>query len=261
MIDTHIQLPDAEESLNFLHEALDFSGVSNVVVVQKEPCKKANQASLELAKNSEDLVAGVVTWAPLTDERTLKIQLDEDRRKMHVCGYVADIHREDTVQWRDNEDIHHGVGLIAHSGKPLDLLIKPSQLRNIISFIDAHPDLPIILDHCFGEAAEDTPAWRRLLKEVGRRPHVSYRLSGLAPVASAETACEATESVLAAFNAALDGFGCERLLYASGWPVTPARYPIWLNTIDNLIHELSPEEQSAIYGDNAETIYSLELSN
>ncbi len=257
MIDAHIELPDGEESLNFLDEALEFSGVTGVIVVQREPNQLANQACLDLANNSDGLVSGMVAWTPLADERLLKVQLDADRREKPVCGYLADIHHKNIEQWNSDEDVHHGVGLLAQIGKPLDLLLMPSQLPAILPFLDAHADSPLVIDHCFEDPVTTESFWPQLLREIGRRPHVYYRLSGLAPVANTETAYEATESVKETFNAALEAFGPKRLLYASGWPLAQARYPVWLNTVDNLIHALSNDERAAIFGKNAEEIYVL----
>lgn len=255
MIDSHIELPDGGESLDFLDDALEFSGVSGVLAVQREPSGIANRSCLNLAAQSDGLVCGVVAWAPVADDRLLRIQLDADSREPLLRGYAIDIHDRETGAWAGDENVHHGVGLIAGSGKPLDLVLAPRQLPMMLPFLDAHPDLHVVLDHCLGEPAESGGAWQRLLRETGRRPHVSYRLSGLAGVACAETACEATERVKEAFDAALEGFGTRRLLYASGWPVTPARYPVWLNTVDNLVHTLSADERADIFGNNAAEAY------
>ncbi|MFK7910513.1 MAG: amidohydrolase [Akkermansiaceae bacterium] len=257
IIDTHVELPQGEDSLDVLDDALEFSGISSVIIVQREPSNSSNQACLNLAKKSDGLICGVVAWAPITNKQLLKAQLSTDNQENMVCGYVVDIHREEAREWSSNEDAHYGARLIHKTVKPLELILQPAQVRGVLPFLDAHPDMPIVLDHCLGEAAESNNAWRQLLREIGRRPHVFYRMSGLAPVANADTACKATESVKEVFDAALDGFGTQRLIYGSGWPVTPARYPVWLNTVDNLIHTLSPDEQADIFGGNAAGIYGV----
>ena len=50
MIDAHIELPQSEKSLGLLEDALEFSGVNEVIAVQRDACESVKQSCLKLAK-------------------------------------------------------------------------------------------------------------------------------------------------------------------------------------------------------------------
>lgn len=214
-----------------------------------------NRADLELAKESDLFILGVVTWAPLADDRLMRIQLDSDSHENLVVGYLADVRDKHPGEWVKNQDVAYGIELITEKYKPLDLLLTAGQAPLLLPFIDAHPGLRIVLDHSSASAVPMDENWARTLREIGRRPHVSYRLSGLASGLTGDSAYELTESTKHIFEAALDAFGTGRLLYGSGWPTNQNSYPVWLNAVDNLLAHLSADERAAIYGNNAEAIY------
>jgi|GEM_PF-5143660 L-fuconolactonase len=257
MIDAHIELPQSEKSLGLLEDALEFSGVNEVIAVQRDACESVKQSCLKLAKQSDGLVRGVITHAPLSDTRKLRIQLDADRRESLIVGYVADFSDTHGIEDSNDQEVTHGVGLIEQSGKPLDVLLAPDQMRDIIPFLDAHPGLNMVLDHCVGSAISMDEEWQRALREIGRRPHVYYRLSGLATGVMGDTAYQITEATQAAFDSALSAFGPQRLLFGSNWPRNTIAYPVWLNTIDNLVTHLSEDERDSIYTSNAQEIYQI----
>ncbi|HCL97634.1 MAG TPA: hypothetical protein DHW77_07720 [Verrucomicrobiales bacterium] len=257
MIDAHVELSGSEDSLSQLEDALEFSGVTQVIVVQRSFCKSAMQSHLKLAKESEGLVRGVITAAPLSNTRKLRIQIDADRRENRIVGYLADFSDIHGIEHNNNQEVTHGVGLIEQSGKPLDVLLSPDQMRDIIPFLDAHPSLNIVLDHSMGDAISMDKEWQRVLREVGRRPHVYYRLCGLATGVTGETTYQITEATQVAFDSALSAFGPQRLLFGSNWPRNTIAYPVWLNTVDNLVTHLSEDERDSIYTSNAQEIYQI----
>ncbi|HCI91255.1 MAG TPA: amidohydrolase, partial [Verrucomicrobiales bacterium] len=60
-----------------------------------------------------------------------------------------------------------------------------------------------------------------------------------------------------AFDSALSAFGPQRLLFGSNWPRNTIAYPVWLNTVDNLVTHLSEDERDSIYTSNAQEIYQI----
>lgn len=259
MIDAHIQLTTSESPLESLEDALEYSGVSGVIAIQRKASGLENAACLDFAKASQGLVCGMVAWAPLNDEHLLKVQLDVNSREDLVVGYLTDLQDLDINDWLTDHDVTHGINLIAQHNMPLDVILSVEQMPDIIPFLDAHPNLHIVLDHCVETTPHTNGDWERLLREIGRRPHVFYRLSGLAMGSHSDSAYQLTESLKTRFNAALEGFGSERLLYGSNWPDNQTPYPVWLNTVDNLIAHLSEDERLAIYENNAKTIYNISM--
>ena len=257
MIDAHVELSGNEDSLSQLEDALEFSGVNQVIFLQRSFCKSAMQSHLKLAKESDGLIQGVIASAPLFDTRKLRIQLDVESPENMIVGYLADFSDTHGIEDSNDQEVTHGVGLIEQSGKPLDVLLAPDQMRDIIPFLDAHPGLNMVLDHCVGSAISMDEEWQRALREIGRRPHVYYRLSGLATGVTGDTAYQITEATQAAFDSALSAFGPQRLLFGSNWPRNTIAYPVWLNTIDNLVTHLSEDERDSIYTSNAQEVYQI----
>ena len=61
------------------------------------------------------------------------------------------------------------------------------------------------------------------------------------------------------FDTVLKAFGPERLMYGSDWPVCKINtsYPVWLNTVDDLIISLSEDEKDAIRQGTAIDFYQI----
>jgi len=258
MIDAHVRLTNIDSFQTSLSEALEFSGVSGVIALQSENDNEARNTSLNLAKGSGGLLCGIVTAVPLTNEKQMKVRIDTDSRESLIFGYLADVQKLDITTWINDEDVNYGLELLAEKNTTLDLLTNTEQVRNLLPLLDAHPSLPIMLDHCSGIELEASDAWKRTLREIGRRPHVYYRLSGLTAGLKGDSAYEITESVKPFFDNALEAFGAERVLYGSGWPNLNAPYPAWLNTVDNLVNKLSTDEQAYIYSANAQEFYGID---
>lgn len=257
MIDAHIELKTDEDILDSLDETLEFTGMTSVIGLQTTPGELANQACTDLAKKSDGLISGIVAWAPFTDAKKMRIQLNNDSRESMIVGYLADVRNGDAGVWVADEDVSYNMYILAEKYTPLDVTFRTDQLVQLIPFLDAHPDLPIVIDHCAGNALEANDVWTRTIREMGRRPHVYYRLSGLATGLGAGSAYELNAQAKPCFDVALESFGTKRLMYGSGWPSAAATYPAWLNAVDSLISELTEDEKSAIYSQNAQVFYGL----
>lgn len=257
IIDTHVELKSGENTLAELKDALEFSGVSEVLVLQNEKTNKANRTCVDLAKNSDGLISGVITWAPFADEKKMRIQLNADLRESMIVGYLADLRHTDINTWISDEDVAYGVNLISQHNQPLDLILTNNQIPHLLPFLDAHPDLTIILDSCIGAPLQGDASWKRTMRELGRRPQVYYRLSSLATGIHASSAYELTEHIKPYFDILLTACGAKRILYGSGWPACTSSYPVWLNTVDSLVNKLTDEEKLAIYETNAQAVYDI----
>lgn len=259
MIDAHVEINHAA-AIHALEDALEFSGVSRVLSVQREAGENVKKEMLMRALESGELIQGVIAQAPLDNDREMRILLDSDSREPLVCGYVTDISKLDAGAWSDDADIVHGAKLLENGGHTLDIIHAAEQLPKLLAFIDAHPSLTIVLDSCVANAqSQGDDAWLRQLREIGRRPHVHFRMSSLAPHAKSDQASVIRESIQKYFDTALHAFQPQRILYASGWShqdFNPT-YPAWINAVDDLIDHLSVEEKDAIRWENAEKVYQL----
>jgi len=91
---------------------------------------------------------------------------------------------------------------------------------------------------------------------------VSCKLSGLlgeAPPAASRSVAEGVDALRPVWDALLQWFGPERLMWGSDWPVLTlvADYARWVAVCDSLIGELSPPDQARVWQGNAQRFYGL----
>lgn len=240
-------------------DELEFSGVDQVVSVQARQTDRENHFLIEQAKKSDDLVAGIVGWAPL-DSPDLRLFLDQYIHEPLLKGIREIMSGTPDEQFLDNADFDCGIQELTLRGLTYDLLITHDQLPATIALVDRHPNQHFVLDH-FGKpeikASEFPKTWARNIRELARRPHVYCKLSGL----STEVKDPTWDSRLLQpyFDTVLKAFGPERIMYGSDWPVCKlnSTYPTWLNAVDDLIVNLSADEKSAIRTDTAVHFYKL----
>lgn len=244
-----------------LENDLDLCGVDQVISVQARCSEEENQFLLDQAKNSDDLVAAIVGWAPLTSD-TLRLFLDQYIHEPLIKGFREIIQGTPDEQFLDNPDFDHGIRELTHRDYAYDLLISHDQLPAAIAFADKHPNQRMVLNHCGKppiQANEFPKTWARNIRELARRPHVYCKLSGLTTEIQDQEKSWQTDLIRPYFNTILNAFGPQRLMFGSDWPVSMLNttYPAWLNAVDDLILPLSTDEKSAIQQDTATLFYQL----
>ncbi|MCP5534993.1 MAG: amidohydrolase family protein [Akkermansiaceae bacterium] len=238
---------------------LEFSGIDQVVSIQARRTDRENRYLIEQAKKSDDLVAGVVGWAPL-DSSELRVFLDQYIHEPLLKGIREMISGTRNEQFLDNPDFDYGVHELTRQDLAFDLFVSEDQLPAAIAFADRHPDQRMVLNHCgcptIRPGSFPTP-WARHIRELARRPHVYCKLSGL----TTQVASGPWDSGVFRpyFDVILNAFGAERLMYGSNWPVCKLNttYPAWLNIVDDLIYALSGNEKEAIQRETAIGFYKL----
>jgi L-fuconolactonase len=155
-------------------------------------------------------------------------------------------------------DFVAGVRALADYGLSFDLCLKHPQLGATIGLADACPNVPMLLDHIAkpGIAAGLMQPWADQMRELARRANVVCKLSGVAT----EAAAGWTPADLRPYmEVALEAFGPARLMFGGDWPVSTLAitYPQWVALVDDLIRDLSEDEQRQIYRDTARAFYRL----
>lgn len=248
-----------------LEHDLDMAGVDHVVSIQARCSDQENRFLLDQAKKSDGLVAAIVGWAPLTSD-TLRVFLDQYIHDSLFKGVREIIQGTPDEQFLDNADFDHGIRELTHRGLSFDLLVNHHQLPAAIAFADKHPNQPMVLNHggkppvCQqGLTHPDTQTWARNIRELARRPHIYCKLSGLTTEIQDHESRYDNNLLLPYADTLVNAFQPERIMFGSDWPVAllNTTYPAWLNTVDNFIHSLSRDEQSAIRHNTATHFYKL----
>jgi len=244
-----------------LEDALDLSGVDQVISVQARCTEEENQFLIDQAKNSNDLVAAIVGWAPLTSD-SLRLFLDQYIHEPLIKGFREIIQGTADEVFLDNPDFDHGLRELTHRDYAFDLLVSHDQLPAAIAFADKHPNQRMVLNHCGKppiRANKFPETWARNIRELARRPHIYCKLSGLTTEIQDQKKEWQTDLIRPYFDTILNAFGPQRIMFGSDWPVSLLKnsYPTWLNAVDDLILPLSTTEKSAIQSETATQFYNL----
>jgi predicted TIM-barrel fold metal-dependent hydrolase len=156
------------------------------------------------------------------------------------------------AQWRE------GFALLAKYGLSFDLQLYASQMAVAAELADAHPDIPLIVNHAGMPTDRDEAglrSWREGLTTLAQRPNVSCKISGLAMVDRAWTTTSLKPFVLQV----IETFGVERCMFASNFPVEKVHgsFGAFYAAYDAITASFSHDEREALFAGTARRIYRL----
>jgi L-fuconolactonase len=273
-VDAHLHLWDLDRSayawltpeLGPLHrtytageagEELAACGIAAAVLVQAEDSERDTELMLQVA-GREEWVVGVVGWVRLDDPRTAAAQLDRWQDSPAFRGVRHLLHDDPREGLLAAPAVRSTLGLLAERDLAFD--VPDAWPRHLAATAELARDLPglrIVLDH-LGKPPYGTPewdGWLAALTAVAAQPGTVAKVSGLQPRGLPFTAAV----LRPAWEAALELFGPDRLIWGSDWPMTvPAGgYAAAWEVFGSLIGELSPAEQDAVLAGTAERTYRL----
>ncbi|WP_417731458.1 amidohydrolase family protein [Rosistilla oblonga] len=241
-----------------LQTELTGAGIDAAVAVQAQQTVAETQWLIEQAEQNRSIV-GVVGWVPLADDG---VDSELDRLHQHevlkgIRHVVQDEPQDDFIL---GDAFNRGVAKLQGFGLVYDILIYGKHLGPTIEFVDRHPSQPFVLDHIAkptirGEQFDKD--WATQLRELGRRRNVVCKFSGVATEVRDEGA--AIETIRPYWDAALEAFGPNRLMFGSDWPVCLLKisYRQWVDMVTELASGLTAAEQKQFWGLTAATTYGL----
>ncbi len=226
------------------------------IAVQARQFVRETDFLLDLAAR-DSFIAGVIGWAPLCDadvERYLEQYADHER----IVGFRHVVHDEPDDQFILRPDFNAGIEALGRYPFCYDILIFERHVPQAISFVDRHPNIPMVVDHIakpvIRREAFDK-AWAANIRDLARREQVSCKLSGMVTEVRDP---EWDEALLRPyFETVLEAFGPDRLMFGSDWPVCTIRstHTAWVETVLSLTASLSNSERKSIMGGTAERVY------
>jgi L-fuconolactonase len=241
-----------------LRPLLATASVEATVLVQAAPTLAETRFLLDVARNSEGLVRGVVGWADLgaADAVQTLETLAGDPLLKSVRPMLQDLADPD---WIARPHVQPALAALPQLGLQFDALVKPRELTALLRVLERHPDLGVVIDHCAKPdiAGHGWQPWADDLAALARHTRAHCKLSGLVTEAGADRSVEALRRYT---DHVLQCFGPERLLWGSDWPVVTlaATYEEWVGASDRLLADLSRADQDRILGANARRFYGLE---
>ena len=235
---------------------LDGAGIDGVVAVQAAPTLAETRFLLDLAKR-EPRIRGVVGWvdmaAPDAPERIAELAADPLLKSIRPM--LQDLPADD---WVLDPALGPAFATLVRYGLRFDALVKPRHLPHLLTLIERHPDLALVVDHGAKPdiAGGALASWRAALAPIAAAPHVHCKLSGLLTEAAPEAG---PETIRPYARVLFDLFGADRLMFGSDWPVVTLRrsYAAWHGMAEILADGLGEHERAALFGGTAARFYGL----
>jgi L-fuconolactonase len=245
---------------------LQVHDVSCTVLVQAAPTEEETDFLLCLADQC-DWIGGVVGWIDLSDasrQGTLQRWAAQAKFK-GVRPMLQDIEDANWIAHAPHEAM---VRTLAELGLRLDALVKPANLQALLRFVDRWPQLHLAIDHAAkpplreGWKSSWVIPWRSAMRELAAHPQVYCKFSALlteADPASVRDAPLAAHTIRPVWEALLEDFGAQRLLWGSDWPVLTLAGPYgrWVEACAALVGTLPPAGQADVWHGNAARFYGL----
>lgn len=236
------------------------ASVMGTIVVETERTIEGTVWLSQIAA-SDDLICGVVGWAPLTDP-AIESHLERVASLAKMKAIRHPIHDEPDDQFVLRDDFNHGVAALKQLNLGYDILIFEKHLPQTIQFVDRHPDQVFILDHIGKPRIRDRAfsPWKENIRELARRPNVYCKISGLVTEADWNTWSDAY--LYPYVEIVLEAFTPKRTMFGSDWPVVTlaSSYRRWIDTVRSAIAQLSTTERERILSGTAIEAYCLEVT-
>lgn len=238
---------------------LDEVGVAGTVIVQATHDRAETEWYLSLT-HQYDFLKGVVGWVDLT-AYDVDEQLNVLKEQGPLCGIRHQVHDEVDPRWLLQGKVLRGLRLLARQELAYDLLLRPVHLPHLPELFGEVPGMRWVIDHIAKPEikAGKLQPWRDDMQRVARYPNVYCKVSGM--ITEADHRHWTVEDIRPYFEAVLEMFGPNRLLFGSDWPVCTlaGSYKQVHDLLSALISGLSETEQEAIWSKTALEVYKLQL--
>jgi predicted TIM-barrel fold metal-dependent hydrolase len=201
-----------------LLQAAQGLGVSGTVAVEASPWLEDNQWLLNLAKDSALIVGVVGHLEPGGAVFQGHLQRFSKNRLFRGIRVASQTIATGLPQAAFIQDMRR----LADADLELDAIGEHRLLSDLVTLSDKVPQLRIVINHLPFDPPEDVQtrnSARNALRELGRRPQVYAKVSGVLRRMNGSVPLEPNF-----YKQALDGlwgfFGADRLVYGSNWPVS-----------------------------------------
>ena len=235
-------------------------GVRATVLVQAAPTVAETGFLLATARASGGFVRGVVGWVDLAsgDAVAALTALAREPLLKSIRPMLQDL---DDPGWILRPEVQPAIAALPALGLRFDALVKPPQLPALLTLLERHPTLAVVVDHGGKPpiASGGREPWASLIAAVARHPGAHCKLSGLVTEARPDWNADTLRPWV---DHLIHRFGAERLIWGSDWPVVnlATDYVRWNAAAETLLASLPLTDRAAIFGGNAERFYGLAVA-
>jgi L-fuconolactonase len=204
----------------------------------------------------------VVGWVDLVDPAVAEVldEIGEGPGGRFLVGIRHQVHDEPDPDWLLQPAVQRGIAAVGKAGLAYDLLVRTRELPAAAATARRNPDVRFVLDHlakpriALGTA---DPPWEAALRTLAELPNVFCKLSGM--VTEADWARWRPEDIAPYVGIALAGFGPERCMFGSDWPVCllAAPYVRVLSALEAALSDLDKAARDRVLRESAEEFYGL----
>jgi L-fuconolactonase len=233
------------------------AGITTTVLVQAAPTVAETEFLLKVARNSNGVVKGVVGWVDLAgaDAIPTLTRLARNSLLKSIRPMLQDL---PDPAWILRADVGRALSALPRLGLRFDALVRPGQLAALLTLLDRHPDLAVVIDHGAKPdiAGRMWEPWAQSMRIAASNPRVRCKLSGLLSEAGPNATIDTLRPY---FDHLLECFGAQRVMWGSDWPVVnmSGTYQRWYAATVALTARLTPQERAAIMGGTARKFYGL----
>jgi len=242
---------------DMLQPTLQRHDMQGSILVQARSSAAETRWLLEIAEQT-DFVRAVTGWLDLSSPELQK-DLEAISHPL-LRGFRHQVQDEPSPsQWLADTAVNRGLHQLQQQEYVYEILVTHRHLAEALAFARRHDSYFLVLDHCGKpDLSLGAAHWKKQIAPLAALKHVSCKISGL--LTEPRPAGMSSHDLLPYFDAALEIFGSERLMFGSDWPVClldGADENPW-DFSERATAALSVDEQAAIYGNTARTVYRLQ---
>ena len=233
-------------------------GVVGTVVVEASPRPADNQWVLDLAARDPFLLGLVGNLMPGGPE--FATQFEKLKSQPKFLGIR--VNAGPLGMGLDKPEFLADLKSLSDAGRELDVNGRPDLLPLVDQLAKKLPELRIVINHLANvrvEGATLDANWLRDLKTVAKHPQVFLKVSALVEGAAQGNRTAPTDPAYykPVLDAAFEGFGVDRVIYGSNWPVSArfGSYAVVQQIVQAYVNDRGAETADKFFHHNAQAAY------
>jgi L-fuconolactonase len=240
-----------------LEPILSRNNFDGCVLVQVE--QNEQEGSMEFLRFADlyDFIKGVVGWVDLRAENIVeRLQYFKKFPKMKGFRHIV---QGEAIGFMQQKNFVRGVREMAKFGYTYDILIYPTQLKDVLHLVRECPENKFVIDHLAKPYIKDKKVsqWSNYMHQIGKEEQVYCKISGMITESDWQNWQKADFHIY--LDVVLEAFGTDRLMFGSDWPVclVAGNFEQVIDIVESYFARFSANEKAKIFGENAMKFYSL----